>query len=248
MRRRRAMPPCVSRSPRPSCAPRSATSPLRRPADLVNNADPLARQAPRRATLQQRHPGGLHGFPRHVRNREADADRLRSQGHRRHRRLHRGPLADRRVVEPDHARARAPEGRADRDPLHRFDRHRRAQHHPGRRDPRLLRRRDHVVRRAGGRPRHRGRRGLGRAAVQFRRRRVHPRAAPVQGRRLRGRGRRRGHGPHDRPLQHDDRRARQRADDGRQREDHEQHDQELQPQPVSAGRAHRAARPQRRSG
>ena len=95
--------------------------------------------------------------------------------------------------------------------------------------------------------RHRGRGGMGRAPVEFRVGRVHPRAAAVQGRRLRRRRRGRGHGASDRSLQHDHRHARQRADDGRQFQDHERDDQEFQPQPVPPRGSHRPARPQRRS-
>ena len=175
------------------------------------------------------------------------ADRVRAQGAGRDRRVHRRPDADRLRIEPRHKGDRAAEGRADDHPLHRLDHHRRAQHHPGGRDPRLLRRRDDVVRRARRRPRHRGRRRVGRAAVELRGGGVHPRAASVQGRRLRRRRRRRGNGADARPLQHDDRHAGQRADVRRQREDHERDDQELQQQSVPPRRPHGAARPQRRS-
>ena len=57
--------------------------------------------------------------------------------------------------------------------------------------------------------------------------RVHARAAAVQGRRLRLRRRRHRHRARARPVRHDDRHARQRADDRRQRQDLRRHDPEL---------------------
>ena len=139
------------------------------------------------------------------------------QGRRRDHPLHRRPLADRHRRHADQQGARAAEDRADGGPLHRQHDQRRAERPAGHRHPRLLRRRDDVVRRTDRRARHRDRRGVGRPAVQLRRGRVHPRAASVQGRRLRAGRRGRGHRARDRPLHHGDRRARQRQHDGRQR-------------------------------
>ena len=58
-------------------------------------------------------------------------------------------------------RARAAKGRADDHRLHRNGRHGHAQRHSRRRAPGLLRDRDHLVRRVGGRPRRRNWRGRG---------------------------------------------------------------------------------------
>ena len=109
-----------------------------------------------------------------------------------------------------------------------------AQHRAGRRDPRLLRRRDDDVRGAprGGRRGHR--RGVGRTAGELRRRRVPRVPAAVQGRRLRHRRRRHRHGRGDRPLRHDDQHARQRPHHRRQQQDLLGHDPELLGQPVPA--------------
>ena len=76
-------------------------------------------------------------------------------------------------------------------------------------------------------PRHRDRRRVGRSPVEFRRRRVHPRAAPVQGRRLRRRGEVEGTvraiGLFSTTIDTPDNVQTLR----RQRQDHERHDQEL---------------------